>query len=286
MNPDTRVIVCCYQGDMHQLYLPGYLQHGCPVTVLSPDDSRAVFDEPGIDCAFAGKRAYIGQDSLDRQREHLKLMLTYPEKFFLIHDSDSIMLDAKIPDYLYVEPNVVWSNQVDDGIPEHQATFKEGWPHVAFQPPYFLSRQTIEAMLAVAGHPDVQATPMMPFIDFYMVQLTVVAGLPWKRFKDCLSCPITCDPRQRDGCNPGQIATYGMGYRIAMERVSVHGANILHSVKDPVAAADFIEARKKFLAGNPDYKPQPSIPPIVGGPRRRGFVAGPPHRVPQTGLKA
>src|SRR6202040_3913014 len=105
MNENTRVVICCYEGDAHQLCMPGYLQHGCPITVMSPDDSRVVI--PGVDCAHAGKRAYIGQDSLDRQLLHMELMLTYPEDHFLCHDSDSIVLDAKLPDYLYAEPDVV-----------------------------------------------------------------------------------------------------------------------------------------------------------------------------------
>jgi hypothetical protein len=292
MNEDTRVIICCYKGDMHQLNLDVYRQHECPITILSPLDAKASFDEPDINCGFAGKRAYIGQDSLDRQHEHLKLMLTYPENFFLIHDSDSYLLDAEIPAYLYAEPDVVWSNQVEDAIPEHQDTFLEGWPHVAFQPPYFLHRKTIEAMVAVAGDPRVQASPVMPFIDYYMVQLTMVAGLRWKRFKDCLSCPITPDPHKVAAglVSAADMQTYEMGHRIGQEGVSVRGANIVHSVKDPAVAAEFVERRRQFVAGNPDYRPREGIPPRVGGVRngavvRRGHLAG-PYQPRQTGSKA
>lgn len=263
MNEDTRVIICCYAGDMHQLHMPVYLQHGCPVTVLSPDDSRA--EIPGVDCKFGGKRAYIGQDSLDRQHEHLKLMLTYPENFFLIHDSDSVLLDAKIPDYLYAEPDVVWSNQVEDAIPEHQDTFLEGWPHIALQPPYFLSRKTIEAMVAAGDDPRVKATHMMPFIDYYMVQLTMVAGLSYKRFADCLSCPIACDPLKAQTLLPVHRETYSNGYKIAMRGVLNEGAVIIHSVKDPSAVQEFMQARKQFLVGNPNPVPRVSPPPVVGG---------------------
>jgi hypothetical protein len=289
LNPDTRIIVHCYAGDMHQLNLDNYLQHECPVTIMSPDDSRAVFDEPGIDCAYAGKRAYIGQDSLDRQREHMRLMLTYPENYFLCHDSDSYVLDAKIPDYIYAEPNLVWSNQVDDAIPEHQDTFLEGWPHVAFQPPYFLSRQTIEAMLAVADDPRVQASPVMPFIDYYMVQLTMVAGLRWKRFRDCLSCPITADPKKKGRLSADHVGIYERGYKIALQGIA-GGANIIHSNKDPQALYDFMDARKAFLSGNPEYTPRVGIPPRVGpvptpGQPRRRAMSGPPAHV-QTGAKA
>ncbi len=194
-------------------------------------------------------------------------MLTYPEKFFLIHDADSIALDAKIPDYLYEDPDVVWSNQVNDAIPEHQETLnKYGWPRVAFQPPYFLSRKTIEAMLAIADDPRCQATAVMPFIDYYMVQLTMVAGLRWKRFKDCLSCPVAADPRKAGTLIPVHVETYKMGWKIAVEGIS-KGANIIHSVKDPAAVAHFIELRKQYLASHPNHEPQASPAKVVGGGR-------------------
>lgn len=267
MNEDTRVIVCCYEGDQHQLCFENYAQHGCPVTVMSPDNSRATNVPEGVETRFGGLRAYIGQESLDRQHEHFKLMLQYPEKFFLIHDSDSAMLAAKIPDYLYAEPDLVWSNQVDDAIPEHQTTFLEGWPHVAFQPPYFLSRKTIEAMVAVGADPRVQASPVMPFIDYYMVQLTMVAGLQWRRFADCISCPIAPDPRKVGHLIPVHVETYRNGYKIAAEAVR-NGASILHSVKDPEAVLRFMDMHKAFLAGNPVHTPKVTRPPKVGrGPR-------------------
>ena len=248
MNEDTRVAVCCYEGDQHQVIhsLGMYLHHECPLVVLSPEDSKAEIRYPGVENRYGGKRAYIGQDSLDRQREHLKILLTFPENHFLIHDSDSVSLDPKIPDYLYAEPDLVWSNQVFDDIPEHQATFPEGWPHVAFQPPYFLSRKTIEAMLAVAE--GITASPMMPFIDYYMVQLTATAGLPWKRFLDCVSCPIAIDPVTHPRPTDHELSVYSNGFKIAMDHVRHKGANILHSVKDHRAVQALAEAHRAYLA--------------------------------------
>jgi hypothetical protein len=214
----------------------------------------------------------------------MEMLLKYPETHFLMHDSDSVILDPKIPDYLYKEPDIVWSNQVFDDIPEHQTTFEEGWPHVAFQPPYFLSRKTIQAMIAVKDDPRVQATPVMPFIDYYMVQLTMVAGLPWKRFLDCISCPIAIDLRKLHP-SARDVETYGMGMKIAMEAVG-RGAIVLHSVKNVIAINKLMDARAAFTAGTPNHTPRPTPAPHVGG-RRRGYVAGPPpNRAPQTGQKA
>jgi len=188
MNDNTRIAICCYAGDQHQVIkaLGLYLHHRCPVVVLSPEDSKAEIRYPGIENRFGGKRAYTGQESLDRQRKHLEILLTFPEQWFLIHDADSICLSPKLPDYLYTVPDRVWSNLVIDPIPEHQPAYPKGWPHVALQPPYFLSRKGIKALLAVAG--GITANPVMPFIDHYWVQLVLAANYPFEGFPDGASC--------------------------------------------------------------------------------------------------
>jgi hypothetical protein len=281
---NTRVAVCCYEGDGHQVIeaLEFFLHHELPLTVLSPDDSRVEVNYPGVTSRYGGKRAYIGQDSLDRQAEHLRLLLEFPEDTFLIHDADSVLLDPKLPQYLYDEPDVVWSNQVNDAIPEHQTTFKRGWPHVAFQPPYFLSRKSIEAMLAVKDHPDVQATPVMPFIDYYMVQLTMVAGLPWKRLLDAISCPISIDLRKKNP-SAADLQTYAMGIKIASDAVANNGTSVLHSIKNSVAIRHLAELHKDFLVRNPGYEPRFFPAPKIGrGPLD---VTGQPVQG-SSGLKA
>jgi hypothetical protein len=240
-----------------------YLHHECPVVVLSPEDSHA--HVAGVENRYGGKRAYIGQDSLDRQRRHLEILLEFPETHFMIHDSDSVCLDPKFPDYLYNDPDVVWSNQVDDAIPEHQDTFLEGWPHVAFQPPYFLSRSTIADMLLVADDPRCVASPVMPFIDYYMVQLTMCAGLRWARFLDSISCPIAHDPISKPVLSDRDAATYANGFKIAMQAVRSGGSNILHSVKNPVAVQQLVEARRLWLEENPHSLPRPTPAPRVRG---------------------
>ena len=150
LNPNTRVVVCCYQGDAHQVMslMPLYGHHECPVTVLSPGDSQVLL--PGVDCRQGGKRCYIGWDGVDRMCIHLRILLdNYPERFFLIHDADSILLDAKIPDFVYAEPDTLWSNLIGNNAPAQQPGFAPNMPHIAFHPPWFLSRRTIERLLAV-----------------------------------------------------------------------------------------------------------------------------------------
>lgn len=282
MNPDTRIAICCYEGDAHQMNLPLYTHHECPLTILSPEDSHA--DIPGYDCQFAGLKGYIGQVSLDRQVAHLTKLLSFPENHFMIHDSDSVCLDAELPAYLYAEPNVVWSNQVFDNIEDHQLHFPEGWPHVAFQPPYFLSRTTIEKMLAVAQDPRCKASPMMPFIDFFMVQLTMVAGLEWKRFPDCISFGICGDPLK--DLNPRQRQQYVRNTAMALNAVRNEGVQIIHSVKDPVVAESLYVARRKYLG---DHNASPRFIPaqVVGGSAiSQEMIRRRQQRGPNVGLKA
>ena len=240
LNPDTRLAICCYQGDAPLVMgtLDLHKRHGCPITILSPEDSPVLLPGidcragspvllPGIDCRAGGKAGHTGAHTLERQRRHLEILVDEtPENHFMIHDSDSICLDAKFPDYLYAEPDMVWSNQVNDDIPQHQATFPAGWPHVAFQPPYFLSRKTIKAMLAVADQ-VVPSLDMMPFIDYYMLQLTMIAGLPWRRFASCVCC------------EPGR----------AKRLVRSDNINILHGIKSPRDMHSLVNERISVLSG-------------------------------------
>jgi hypothetical protein len=237
MNPDTRTVVCCYAGDQHQVIkaLGQYLHHKCPVVILSPEDSKAEIRYPGIENRFGGKRAYIGQESLDRQREHMRLMLTFPEHHFLVHDADSVCLSPEIPGYLYAERGVLWSNVVNDGIPEHQPAYPAGFPHIAFQPPYFMDRETIEGLLAVSE--GMKANPTMPFIDHYMVQLALKANWPYRSFRDGISCPI--GPEW-----PNEFA-------LVRDAVRSRGAIFLHSIKKAETLAILCGDRKEYARTHP-----------------------------------
>jgi hypothetical protein len=233
MNPDTRVAVCCYAGDQHYVIkaLDNYLQHECPVVVLSPEDSKAEIRYPGIENRFAGKRAYIGQDSLDRQRKHMELLLTFPEEYFLVHDSDSVCLTPELPHYLYEEPDILWSNLVNDDIPEHQAAYPEGFPHIAMQPPYFMSRKTVRALLT--GTEGVIANPTLPFIDHFFPQLAWATKWPYRGFPDGASC--STDP------------SLPCGEQILAKLVRESGHVFLHSIKRREVLDRLMEERKTFL---------------------------------------
>jgi hypothetical protein len=111
-----------------------------------------------------------------------------------MNDSDSVCLSPKIPDYVYQDPNIVWSNMVDDsGVHPMAERLKVApgypWPQLAFQPPYFMHRTAIEKIVAVAD--SVKADPRTPFLDWAIMAWTVKAGLAYKGFPDGASC-ATC----------------------------------------------------------------------------------------------
>jgi hypothetical protein len=221
MNENIMVAVCGYSGDAHQIrtLMPYYLHHKCPILILSPSDSPILPQQlptrRELGFKTGGKRAYVGQDSLDRQIEHLKILLTMPAQYrcFLVHDSDSVVLEPQLPKYLLDEPDVVWANIVSDAMHDKNRAADYPYPHLAFQPPYFLSRTSIHKILSVAN--EVKADPNTPFIDWCMMAWSVRAGLPYKNFPEGASCPTTP----------------GLGISTMSELVRRHGRYLIHSVK-------------------------------------------------------
>jgi len=228
MNEDTRVAVCCYAGDkpLVEGNLGLYLHHECPVTILSPYDAPVEIVHPDVTNAFGGKRAYTGVPSLERELIHLRLLLAFPENHFFINDADSACIVPKLPDYLYAEPDVVWSMVATDGDPDPY--LDPTLPHVAFQPPYFLSRKTIEAMLANAH--KVEYDPRLLNIDHYMVQLTFAAGLPWRGLQKAVG---------------GHFSTNANHFATGVRAAATDGYIFFHGAKKPETFAAFVAALPK-----------------------------------------
>ena len=236
LNPDTRVAVCCYAGDRHQVeaMLDIVLHHECPVVILSPEDAAVGIQHPGVENRPAGPNEYTGYKSIARFRQHLEMLLTFPESFFLINDADSFCLTPKLPDYLYAEPGVLWSNIIKNEVPQQQQFFPEGFPHVAFQPPWFLSRSVIKTLLAVAG--DVAPNPGILFIDYWLVQLAFKAGLKWRGVPGAFSIP-TWEP---------------FWTKVAADAVRHRGATFVHAVKTREVCDILMLSRKQYVAGHPN----------------------------------
>jgi hypothetical protein len=196
--------------------------HQCPLVIFSPVDSRIERMGPHI-CRFIGHRQYIGQLSLTRQYAQLRALLDYPFDWFLSNDSDSLCISPKIPDYLYEDPNIFWSNAVSDLM--HQRRPEYPWPRLAFQPPYFFSRSVLERFVATEG--TFPTDPQTPFIDWVMMAGCVQAKIANRNFPHGVSCPTSDFNSRRHMCNC----------------IAQGGAVMLHSIKTPIALQEAVSAR-------------------------------------------
>lgn len=217
-NPDTLVAVSAYAGDAHQVetFMPVYAHHRCPVVILSPTDAP-ITQMPGAMCLLGGLREWAGPKALERQRKFLEMLLMFPHQRFLLNDSDSFCLSPQVPKYIYDEPDTIWSNIVPDLNPGLSHL-----PKVALQPPYFLSRRNVEAMLNVAKNPPasyygpVDGAPIPTECpDHLMLQLAHGSGLPYKTFPD--------------GASFETVSTHGL--ECMAEHVRRHQKIFIHSVK-------------------------------------------------------
>lgn len=189
MNPSTIVVCHAYKGDLNQVEqnLSYYVHHQCPVVILSPENAPITrVSDNRVICMSGGEAGWIGPHTLKRQLTHLRMLVDrFPyTEHFLLNDADSLCLSPEIPAYLYKDPKIFWSNEVRDTNPSPSLL-----PKLAFQPPYFLHRDTIHALLAVCdlptsyyGEPQTPESWPMPVptdcIDHFMLQLVYGAGLP------------------------------------------------------------------------------------------------------------
>lgn len=226
MSRSTIIAVCCYQGDRHQVLnqMRVHCRSGHSVIILSPDDSPVLI--PGFINLHAGHAAYIGDKSLTRQIKYFEALLKFDHQFFLLHDSDSMMLSKEIPDRLYLESSeVLWSNEVREPRP-HDSPY----PKLAFQPPYFLNRDSMRRMVEVSN--KIPVHPITPYVDWYMNALSSEAGLKHRAFTE-LEHPSRC-PTPFSGSDPWLRLEY---------RIKYMGTNFVHPIKTPREADLCLNAR-------------------------------------------
>lgn len=256
MREETLVVVHCYAGDRDVVKnaMPLFKHHGAQLLILSPEDAPVKIR--GEECRSVGRAAYYGQVSLDRQRAHLQTLLEYPHRYFLLNDADSVCLSPTIPRYLYEQAaqGIVFSNEVNDWR-EHPSPY----PKIAMQPPYFLTRESIERMLAVADR--ITAHPITPYIDWYMVALVCEAGIEHHNFPNGASFPAW----RRDDLPETQQLGHHFVHRndpngyirgdLGMKARVREGAVLIHSVKHR-------EVLDELVAAHADYVRRGS-PPVV-----------------------
>lgn len=223
-----------YAGDQKQIEnaMPYFLHHyDAPVVVMSPVDSpiMQVQAAPTVICRQAGKRAYVGPLSLTRQLLQMKALLDYPYDLFLMNDSDSVCISREIPDYIFNEPEVLWSNEVSDMMHARRPPYR--FPRLAFQPPYVISRKNIEKVLMVAK--NVRTDAVTPFIDWVMMAWAITANIPHKNYLNGISCPTR---------------NYPPGIKWMSDSVR-HGTVFLHSIKDREILLQMAEQHRLFCEG-------------------------------------
>lgn len=227
MNEGILISVHCYQGDMDRvaMLMPVYEHHEAPIVILSPQNSPVAL--PRHICRHAGRQAYIGQESLDRQIEHLKILLEYPFDYFLLNDSDSFCVSRVIPVELYAgSVGSLWSNEVEEPRPH-----KSAYPKIAAQPPYFLCRRAIEKILSVA--PKIRAHEITPYIDWAMLAWACEAGLAHRAFTELEDD----SPAPKNFSDPWVT----LGFRICRR-----GAVMMHPIKTAEQLDGCVEGRKFY----------------------------------------
>lgn len=243
-NPDTVISVHCYAGDadLVRRALHFHRSHGCPVVILSPEDSPVAL--PGAWNKHLGKRAYIGADSWTRQHEHLKYLLSFPQKYFLLNDADSFCVSAKIPDRLYAEAeDTLWSNEVVEPRP-HASPY----PKIAAQPPYFITRASIQKMLEASARVPVH--PITPYIDYAMLAWACEAGLKHRAFTE-LEHPSDHIFATGPDLTPEQSAWQQLAYRIRYRNTQFcHPIKTQWQVDLCREAREFYEREAKHVSGS------------------------------------
>lgn len=245
LNPNTLVSVHCYQGDADQvrMLLPWFEHHQAPLVICSPVDSPVTNIGHHL-CLHDGRAGHVGAHTWERQRLQMERLLTLGNecRWFLLNDADSICLTPKLPAYLFDEEDVVWGNVVDDfrkpgqvwdDLPPWPLDYHAGYPGVASQPPYVMSRYAMEKMCkALVG---IEVCPITPFLDWAFVKAPLDAGLKIKPFRAGVSCITTSVP--------GRI--------IVGQHITDKGAIFIHSIKERDGLEAVLAARKARLSAYP-----------------------------------
>lgn len=236
MNENTGIFVSAYAGDKHQVEnnLSCYLQHQCPVIILSPSNAPITeVSDSRVHCLWMGDAGWAGPQTLVRHRLFLQAMLSFDFQWYLMHDSDSVCLSPELPEYLYAEKRMAWSNEVRD-----LNTGTSYLEKIAVQPPYFFSREVLAALLVAAENPPVSyygeltGDPIPTgCIDHYHWQLTAGSGTPHFNFHSGASWETTSD----------------VGLTEMSRMVREHGTVLIHQVKSAYALDRLLAERREFL---------------------------------------
>lgn len=178
VRSDTLVLVQAFlpYADMVRRHLPLWQKNGGRVVITSPRDSFC--EVPGAECVALGEEGHAGKKSLDRWKEILCWAAKQPERFVLMHESDSLCLLGSAPDYCYDHADVFFSNEMtDNAVPPTQAVYCLA--------PWFFSQDTLRRFLAAAEKSEYR----FPYHgDRWVGQIVEEGRIPHRRFFPGMGC--------------------------------------------------------------------------------------------------
>ena len=233
MNGKTLVVVQCWAGDIARVNtaLEQYVHHGLPVLLLSPEDSQACIEHPLIICRSAGPNAYNDETSVHRYLAQLRALVEYDYDWFLLNESDSFCLSSQLPDFIYEDEEVVWSNYaIPRGWMElnHEPDVEAAMVvhDTAMQAPWFLSHRALERMVSIDEAAWDDCPSYARFIDWWFHTATHRAGLRHEDYgKYGTTWPIV-----------------GLWGAACVRPDILGGAIMIHAVKDHEALGAVLEA--------------------------------------------
>jgi len=211
---DTLILVQAFApyAEMVARHLPLWRRHGCRVVISSPRNSFCEIS--GVECVAHGEEGHAGPVSLDRWKEILRWLWGQPYEFFLMHESDSVCLSDRIPEYLYDNYDTFFSNELlDNANPPTQQAYCVA--------PWFFSRGVLRRVNVASE----KAAYRPPFHgDRWVGQLLEEEGIPHRGFSPGVACgtlfPGSGDlPIVRSALRAGASMIHGVKSQIILDEL-------------------------------------------------------------------
>jgi hypothetical protein len=252
MPGHTLVSVHCYAGDKNQVLdqLPYHRRLGHNIVIMSPED--APVNIVGMDCRTGGLAEWCGWKSLERQFNHMRQLLDEPYSWYLMNDSDSLCIQSDIPEYLYEDDNVLWSNveynlTTDHGDLHRQYGTPRGYgsfPHVGFTPPFFMGKSVLRRLLAMESEFPKDGDQILPCIAWQMMVLAVMANVEYRTFPTAPGFRSSFAAYPHSDMHSNGFPVDGASQMVA----AVEGGSVmLHSIKHRDVLERVSRARERFV---------------------------------------
>jgi hypothetical protein len=246
----TLVSIHCYAGDKTQVLdqLRFHRRLGHNIVILSPEDAPVRID--GMDCRTGGQAEWCGWKSLKRQFNHMRQLASMPYEWYLMNDSDSLCIQRSIPEYLYEDENILWSNTEYNLTTDHpnlsqQYRYPRGYsfPHVGFTPPFFMSKVVLNRLLSMEDEFPRDGDQLLPCIAWQMMVLAVMADVEYRTYPTAPGFRSSFAAYTHSDMHSNGFKVDGAAQMVAAVE---HGQTMLHSIKHPEVLAEVSRAHERF----------------------------------------